>query len=363
MAKVNVNLADHSYSIYIETGLIGQVGELMSSMTFGRKVLIITDRNVNLLYAEAVANSLRSAGFKAAIFVVEPGEGSKTLATADKIFTQAINIGLDRKSPIIAVGGGVVGDLAGFVASTYLRGVPFIQVPTTLLAQVDSSVGGKTAVNHPLGKNLIGAFYQPQLVVVDPLVLDTLPDRELKAGLAEVIKYGIIADPVFFAYLTSHAEQVLARHPAALTEVISRCCQIKANIVAQDEREASVRMILNFGHTIGHAVEGVGGYRQYNHGEGVAIGMHGAALLSSGLNLCSLSAVTALQQLITAMGLPLCAPGYGIDELLKFLARDKKVIDSKIKWVLMQDIGRVSIIQDVAETHIRTVLSQLTRNQ
>ncbi|HWR43638.1 3-dehydroquinate synthase [Sporomusa sp.] len=363
MAEVRVNLADHSYTIHIQAAGLGQVGQLMKDMPFSRRALIVTDENVNSLYSGALVDSLITAGFTPSVLVVEPGESSKSLATADKVFTKAISLGLDRKSPIIALGGGVIGDLAGFIAATYLRGVPFIQVPTTLLAQVDSSVGGKTAVNHPLGKNLIGAFYQPQLVVIDPLVLDTLPERELKAGLAEVVKYGVIADPGFFAYLTRHVDSILVRNPAVLTEVISRCCQLKAEVVAQDERETSVRMILNFGHTIGHAVEGVGGYSEYNHGEAVAIGMHGAALLSSSLNLCSLAECTAVKQLINAMGLPLTAPGYGTDELLGYLARDKKVVDSKVNWVLMQDIGRVTITQDVSEEHVRAVLSQLTENQ
>ncbi|SMD06457.1 3-dehydroquinate synthase [Sporomusa malonica] len=362
MAEVRVNLANHSYTIHIMAGIISQVGQLMKDMPLSRKALIVTDENVAPLYSGVLADSLAAAGFLPFVLVVPPGESSKSLATADKVFTQAISMGLDRKSPIIALGGGVIGDLSGFVAATYLRGVPFIQVPTTLLAQVDSSVGGKTAVNHPLGKNLIGAFYQPQLVVIDPLVLDTLPERELKAGLAEVVKYGVIADYDFFDYLIRHQEDILARRPDELIEVISRCCQIKAAVVAQDERETSLRMILNFGHTIGHAVEGVGGYSEYNHGEAVAIGMHGAALLSSSLHLCSTAASAAVKQLITGMGLPLTAPGYGTDELLGYLARDKKVVDSKVNWVLMQDVGRVTITQDVSEEHVRAVLSQLTEN-
>jgi 3-dehydroquinate synthase len=361
VGEVRVSLADHSYTIYIQAAGLKQVGQLMQEMPFSKKTLIVTDANVSPLYAGILADSLTTAGFTPHILVVEPGEGSKSLATADKVFTKAISAGFDRRSPIIALGGGVIGDLAGFVAATYLRGVPFIQVPTTLLAQVDSSVGGKTAVNHPLGKNLIGAFYQPQLVMIDPLVLDTLPERELKAGLAEVIKYGVIADAGFFDYLARHVDMILKRNPGVLAEVISRCCQFKAAVVAQDERETSVRMILNFGHTIAHAVEGVGGYSQYNHGEAVAIGMYGAALLSSSLGLCSTAASTAVQQLLAAMGLPLTAPGYGINELLGYLARDKKVVDSKVNWVLMQDIGRVTIAQDVSEEQIRVVMSQLTR--
>lgn len=360
MAEVRVNLANHSYTIHIQTGLISQLGQLMKELPLSKKVLIVTDENVAPLYSGVVADSLAAAGFVPSVLVVAPGEGSKSLTTADKVLTQAISMGLDRKSPIIALGGGVVGDLAGFAAATYLRGVPFIQVPTTLLAQVDSSVGGKTAVNHLLGKNLIGAFYQPQLVVIDPLVLDTLPERELKAGLAEVVKYGVIADSGFFEYLTCQQEAILARNPEELIKVISRCCQIKADIVAQDERETSLRMILNFGHTIGHAVEGVGRYSEYNHGEAVAVGMHGAALLSSRLHVCSEAASERVTKLIAGMGLPLTAPGFGTADLLGYLARDKKVVDSRVNWVLMQDIGRVTITQEVSEEQLRAVLTQLT---
>lgn len=360
MGEVRVSLADHSYSIHIQAAGLRQLGQFMQALPCSKKTLLITDENVAPLYAAAVTDSLRAAGFAPQVLVVAPGEGSKSLATADKVFTTAISSGLDRKSPIVALGGGVIGDLAGFAAATYLRGVPFVQVPTTLLAQVDSSVGGKTAVNHPLGKNLIGAFYQPRLVLIDPLVLNTLPDRELKAGLAEVIKYGIIADAGFFAYLARNADALLARDPAALTAVISRCCQLKAAVVARDERETSVRMLLNFGHTIGHAVEGVGGYAEYNHGEAVAIGMAGAAMLSSRLGLCPPAASTAVQQLLAAMGLPLTAPGYGVEEMLGYLARDKKVVDSKVNWVLMQELGQVVITEEVAAEQVRAVLEQLT---
>ena len=360
MDEVKVNLADNSYSIYIQPGSLCRLGQLMQALPCSKKTLIITDENVSPLYAAVVTDSLKAAGFKPQVLVVAPGEGSKSLAIAEQVFTTAITAGLDRKSPIIALGGGVIGDLAGFAAATYLRGVPFVQVPTSLLAQVDSSVGGKTAVNHLLGKNLIGAFYQPQLVLIDPLVLNTLPERELKAGLAEVIKYGIIADVGFFAYLTCNASAILARDPAALTAVISRCCQLKVDVVARDERETSVRMLLNFGHTIAHAVEGVGGYAEYNHGEAVAIGMAGAALLSTRLGLCTPAASTAVQQLLVAMGLPLAAPGYGLEALLGYLARDKKIVDSKVNWILMEDIGRVIVTADVAEEQVRAVLQQIT---
>ncbi len=359
MAEVKVDLADHSYTIHILIGAIGQVGQFMRDMQLSKSALVVTDENVGPLYSGILLESLTSAGFVPSVVTVAPGENSKSLTTADAIFTQTIRMGLDRKSPIIALGGGVVGDLAGFVAATYMRGVPFIQVPTTLLAQVDSSVGGKTAVNHQLGKNLIGSFYQPQLVVIDPLVLNTLPERELKAGLAEVVKYGIIADSNFFEFLKNRQQAILARRPEELIEVISRCCQIKAEVVAKDEREASLRMILNFGHTVAHAVEAVGGYSEYNHGEAVAIGMHAAALISHSVGLCGQDDVETLKQLLGSMGLPLKATGYSPEELKGYLARDKKMESGKVNWVLMSGIGQVKITREVTDAMVNAALEQV----
>lgn len=358
--EVKVDLAAHSYMIHIAAGSISKAGEQLRQLALGNKLLIVTDDNVCPLYAKTVADSLAAAGFVPEVLAVLPGESSKSLTTANTVFTEAITRGLDRKSAIIALGGGVVGDLAGFVAACYLRGVPFIQVPTTLLAQVDSSVGGKTAVNHELGKNLIGAFYQPQLVIVDPQTLHTLSDRELKAGLAEVVKYGVIADSEFFGYLQDHAAALLDRDLTVLTTVIGKCCQLKASVVAQDERENSLRMILNFGHTIGHAIEAEGGYAEYNHGEGVAIGMHAAALISEQLGLCGQNQVAALRQLLTCLGLPLTAPGYQPEQLLRYLVRDKKVVNGKVNWVLMTQIGQVTITSDVPEAILKAVLRQIT---
>lgn len=360
MGEVNVALAAQQYTIHISAGGLNQVGWLMRALALGTKALVITDENVGPIYADKLADSLRAAGFQPEILTVAPGESAKSLATADTVFTKAIDMGLDRKAPIVALGGGVVGDLAGFVAATYLRGVPFIQVPTTLLAQVDSSVGGKTAVNHVLGKNLIGAFYQPSLVVIDPEVLNSLPARELKAGLAEVIKYGVIADRLFFDYLRSNAENLLQREPGVLATVIEKCCRLKADVVRQDERETSLRMILNFGHTIGHAVEGAGGYSEYNHGEAVAIGMHAAALISKSLEMCEPAQVEALKALLVQMGLPLQAPDYQPEKLMRYLARDKKAVGGEINWVLMSGIGQVKITRDVPNPVVLAALAAIT---
>lgn len=360
MAEVKVNLPAHSYTIHIKAGGILHVGELLRHLPLSNKALIVTDENVYSLYAAALAASVTDAGFTIKIVTVKPGEGSKSLTTTEMVYTEAIRMGLDRKSPIIALGGGVVGDLAGFVAATYLRGVPFVQVPTTLLAQVDSSVGGKTAVNHELGKNLIGAFYQPSVVVIDPKALETLPERELKAGLAEVIKYGVIADQNFFNNLAASADALLARDPAVLASVIARCCELKAEIVAQDERETSLRMVLNFGHTIGHAIEAAGGFSEYNHGEAVAIGMHAAGLISKNIGLCEQRHVEMLRHLLSRMGLPLTAPGYSPEELMRYLVRDKKMESNKINWVLMTGIGQVRITREVTTAAIMEVLEQIT---
>ncbi|VBB06866.1 3-dehydroquinate synthase [Lucifera butyrica] len=360
MEEVKVDLGIHSYPIYISPGSIGYLGEWLSQADFSTRTLVVSDTTVGPLYGETVVASLQANGFAAELVCVAAGEASKCLTAAEKIYTQAILAGLDRKSTIIALGGGVVGDLAGFAAATYLRGVPFIQVPTTLLAQVDSSVGGKVAVDHILGKNLIGAFYQPKLVVIDPAVLETLPDRELKAGLAEVVKHGVIADNDFFAFLNDNSPAILAKDPAVLSRIIRRNCEIKASVVEQDEREANLRMILNFGHTIGHAIEAGAGFERYRHGEAIAIGMHGAALLSRYLGLCREDTVLALKNTLLRFGLPVQSSECRAEQLLSFIERDKKNISGSINWVLLEDIGRVTIRSDVPADLVKRVLTEIT---
>lgn len=360
MAELKVELGDKSYYIHIGTNWLSSLSSLLKQFNFSSKALIITDSNIIKLYSEKVAELFRSAGMTAEVFAIDAGEQSKSVAQAMEIYTKAIEMNLDRKSPIVALGGGVVGDLAGFIAATYLRGVPFIQVPTSLLAQVDSSVGGKVAVNHPLGKNLIGAFYQPELVFIDTKVLGTLPDRELYTGLAEVIKYGIIADASFFQYLNENAAKILSKDPTAIIKAIKRSCEIKANVVSADERETGLRAILNFGHTIGHAIEAYTKYSRYNHGEAVAIGMHGAALISYHLGLCSNQVVDKIKNSILNFRLPLKADSCSKDEIVPLLSRDKKAINGQINWVLVNDIGSVSIVNNVPEAIIRTVLNEIT---
>ncbi|BBB93308.1 MAG TPA: 3-dehydroquinate synthase [Methylomusa anaerophila] len=356
MAEVTVNLGNDSYLIEIIPGSISQIGKSLNRMPFTRKALVVTDDTVGALYGKDVLDSLTGAGYTREIMYVRPGESSKSIKVMEEIYTKAIAMGLDRKSPIIALGGGVVGDLTGFAAATYLRGVPFIQVPTTLLAQVDSSVGGKTAVNHPLGKNMIGAFYQPKLVQIDPLVLNTLPERELLAGIAEVIKHGVIADEQMFNFLFENVERILAQDANVLTDVISRNCRIKAEVVEKDEREANLRMTLNFGHTVGHAIEAATGFSRYNHGEGVAIGMHAAALISQYVGQCETADVDRLKDLLQRFGLPIRAEGCSVEELEAFLSRDKKSDGGKISWILLNKIGHVQICNTVPANIVHQTL-------
>lgn len=360
MDEVRVHLGANSYTIHIGSNLLAQTGALLSAAGLTGRVLVVSDQHVSELYGNKVLASLQAAGFSPELYAVKPGEEAKSLVVADAIFSKAIELGLDRKSPIIALGGGVVGDLTGFIAATYLRGVPFIQIPTTLLSQVDSSVGGKVAVNHRLGKNLIGAFYQPKFVIIDTDCLASLPERELATGLAEVIKYGIIADKEFFAYLEANIEDILAKDVTALTKIIKRSCEIKAYVVERDERESSLRMILNFGHTIAHAIEGTAGYGVYNHGEAVGVGMHGAMLLSRMAGLVTDDDVLRVTRLIQAFKLPLTAVDCAVDALLPYLVRDKKAVAGKINWVLATGIGQTQISQDVPHAQVQEVLSILT---
>ncbi|MDD4601016.1 3-dehydroquinate synthase [bioreactor metagenome] len=360
MAELKVKLGSDSYDIHIGTNWISELANQFTQMKFSSNALIISDSNVAPLYSNKIAAVLNSVGFSTEHYSIDPGEQSKSATDAMDIYTKAIESKLDRKSPIVALGGGVVGDLAGFIAATYLRGVPFIQIPTTLLAQVDSSVGGKVAINHPLGKNLIGAFYQPELVFIDTLFLDTLPERELYTGLAEVLKYGVISDCDFFDYLRQNSNDILMKRPETIIKIIHRSCQIKADIVSTDERETGLRAILNFGHTIGHAIEAYTNFEKYNHGEAVAIGMHGAALISYHMGLCSAEVVEKICHCITKFHLPLKAAHCPADKILPLLVRDKKVINGKLNWVLIKDLGQVTIVNNVPDAIIAAALNEIT---
>ncbi|SFL40109.1 3-dehydroquinate synthase [Pelosinus propionicus] len=362
MVNVKVKLEKRSYNIHIDVSASNLIGNFMQTMKVNKKILVISDTTVGNLYGRQMVELLVKDGYAAELCCVSTGEHSKSVDMAMELYTKAITLKLDRNCAIIALGGGVIGDLSGFVAATYLRGVPFIQIPTSLLAQVDSSVGGKVAVNHPMGKNLIGAFYQPRMVLIDINFLSTLPNRELYTGLAEVIKYGMIADKEFFTYLCDHYQQILDKRPEVLTEIVRRSCEIKAWVVEQDECESSIRAILNFGHTIGHAIEADTNFSRYNHGEAVAIGMYGAALISKHLNMCSQATVDILKHILLQFNLPVSAPECGIDDLFKLLYRDKKVLDNKITWVLLNEIGEVKLCNQVPENIVKLALAEITQS-
>jgi 3-dehydroquinate synthase len=344
MRKLTVELGARAYPIFIGTDLIADPA-LYRPYIGGRRVMIVTNETVGPLYLERVEAALTD--YQTGHVVLPDGEQYKTLAVLDQIFTALLEQRFDRRCTLLALGGGVVGDMAGFAAASYQRGVDFIQIPTTLLAQVDSSVGGKTGVNHPLGKNMIGAFHQPRCVIADTETLDTLPDRELSAGLAEVIKYGLINDPEFFAWLEQNMAALLARDTSALAYAIERSCRDKAAVVAADEREAGQRALLNLGHTFAHAIETGMGYGTWLHGEAVGAGMCIAAAMSARLGWLSDAQLKRTEALIAAAGLPVRPPSdIPAQRLLELMAVDKKVMDGRLRLVLLQDIGRAVVSED-----------------
>lgn len=338
-----VGLGERSYPIRIGEGILKEIGRELLAISFPQKIAIITNPLVGKLYADIVQKALSAAGFSPQRIDIPDGEEFKTLATVSTVYDALMAAGFDRGCGLLALGGGVVGDLAGFVAATFLRGIPFVQIPTTLLAQVDSSVGGKTGVNHPLGKNLIGAFYQPRLVLIDVNTLATLSSRDYRAGFAEVVKYGVIRDQNFFYDLVKSANKLCEHDPAALVAAIKRSCQIKADIVERDEREDGLRAILNYGHTFGHAIENLAGYGEYRHGEAVAIGMVVAAKISATLGLCSHEDVEAVRKLLLDFDLPVVAPEYSAGKLLEAIGRDKKVHTGLLSMILNRGIGDFEI--------------------
>jgi len=355
---VSVQLGNRSYPIKIAAGLLAKLGAECARLKPGRRCAIITDTNVGKRFAKTAYESLVKAGFEPSLVTVPAGETAKSLKSVQTCYDQLAAQRLERKSFIVALGGGVVGDLAGFVAATYLRGITFVQVPTTLLAQVDSSVGGKTGVNLKAGKNLVGAFYQPRLVLCDLATLNTLPEREFRAGLAEVIKYGIIYDARLFSRLERNLAKLLKRDPKTLTDVVARCCEIKADVVSQDETESGLRAILNFGHTIGHAIENSVGYGKYLHGEAISIGQVAAAKLSHEILGLPVTEVNRIDQLFRSAGLPTqIRLKVGQDrKLATAMKLDKKVSGGEIKFVLAKRIGKVLWGQRVSPQQIDRVL-------
>ena len=337
--KVPIALGDRSYDIHIGCGLLGQAAS-WAGLPASNEALIVTNTAVGPLYADRLAAQLAGRHRRLLQVVLPDGEEHKNAATLELIYDKLLAEGCDRKTVIYALGGGVVGDMAGFAAACYMRGVPFVQVATTLLAQVDSSVGGKTAINHPLGKNMIGAFYQPLRVICDLDLLDTLPARELSAGLAEIIKYGPIADPVFLDWIEAHVDALRSGDKAALAHAVRRSCEIKAAVVGQDEREGGLRAILNFGHTFGHAIEAGLGYGSWLHGEAVGCGMVMAADLSARLGLADAALVPRLQRLCQRAGLPVLAPALPMARWMSLMRGDKKSEAGEIRFVLIDGLGR-----------------------
>lgn len=345
--NVNVDLGDRSYPIRIGSGNLGSLGESCKMTGLKGRCLVVTDEKVAPLYADRVFQSLEQAGFKPALEILPAGETTKSQSQLLNLYSRAAAHGLDRRCFMVALGGGVVGDLTGFAAASWLRGIRFVQVPTSLLAMVDSSVGGKTGINIPQGKNLVGAFHQPELVLIDPDTLKTLPQCELAAGMAEVVKYGIIWDAGLFEVL----EKSVATFPDVENQagIIARCCEIKAEVVRQDEREGGLRGILNFGHTAAHAIENVAGYGQFLHGEAVSIGMVYAARLSVALKGLSVNESARIEKLLAGFSLPVRAPGLTWKEIRAAMAVDKKTVDGLTKFVLADRIGHVEFGCEVPE--------------
>jgi len=356
MRTLSVDLGDRSYPIHIGAGLLGQP-ELILPHLAQRRVMVVTNTTVAPLYLAQLTTTLEAGGVAVAQAVLPDGEAYKNWETLNLIFDALLTDRAERKTTLIALGGGVIGDMTGFAAACYQRGIPFIQIPTTLLSQVDSSVGGKTGINHPLGKNMIGAFYQPKVVLADTDTLKTLPARELSAGLAEVIKYGLIWDADFLAWLEANMDKLRALDPAAITHAIYRSCEIKAQVVGQDEREGGIRAILNLGHTFGHAIETGMGYGNWLHGEAVAAGMVMAVETSRRLGWLSEADVARTRALIRAAGLPDVAPDLGVDRYLEYMGHDKKVEGGKMRFVLLKKLGEAVITADVPTDVLTGVLT------
>jgi 3-dehydroquinate synthase len=355
MQTLTVGLAERSYPIHIGRGLLGNANLLLPHLPH-KRAAVVTNTTVAPLYLEALRALLQSHGVETIPIILPDGEKYKNNETLGLIYDALLTHRCERSTPLIALGGGVIGDMTGYAAATYLRGVPFIQIPTTLLAQVDSSVGGKTGINHPLGKNMIGAFYQPQVVLIDIATLNTLPDQELRAGMAEVIKYGLIRDLPFFEWLEQNMNSLLARDREALHYAIALSCQNKAEVVGADERESGERALLNLGHTFGHAIETGMGYGTWLHGEGVAAGTIMAADLSHRLGWITEQDVERTRNLFKCAELPVDAPVLGTEQYLQLMGLDKKVMGGKMRFVLLKAIGHAVVTGDVPEALLRQTL-------
>ena len=358
MNKIDIRLGQNSYSVHIGSGILSQTGQRLKELGYGDKAVIITNPVVNKLYGNLVKQSLIDAGYKTTILEVPDGEEHKSLESAGKLYQQLAESGAERSTPILALGGGVIGDLAGFVAATYMRGVPLVQLPTTLLAQCDSSIGGKTAVNHGQLKNEIGAFYQPKITISDIATLKTLPSAELTSGLCEVIKHAVIKDEQFFVYLEKNLDLIRALDEIVLEAIVTKSARIKAAVVESDEKDMGLRNILNFGHTVGHAVESVSNF-QVAHGQAVAIGMIAAAKIAAELDIMDYGNVTRLVEFLQKAGLMTKLLHMEVKQVIQTMRYDKKVQHDKIRFVLPRSIGQVFITDDVSSVVVEKVLREM----
>jgi 3-dehydroquinate synthase len=361
MQTIHVQLGPRSYDIAIGTDVLPALGAFARQRCRGKQAFVVCDEHVRE-HAGHVGELLAAAGFQPLRATVPAGEAQKALSVAGTLYDALAEAGADRGTLVVAVGGGVIGDLAGFVAATYNRGLPLLMVPTTLLAMVDSSVGGKVGINHPRGKNLIGAFHQPVGVWIDSAFLRTLPDREYRSGLAEVVKYGVILDADFFAYLEGHTGAILAREPEAVRHIVARSCRLKADVVEKDEREETgLRAVLNYGHTFAHAFETVGGYGAWLHGEAVAAGMACASLLAERRGLIGADVTARQVRLLAAFGLPTAPEPWPADALVSTMHRDKKALSGRLRFILPRRLGEVALFDDVPEGEVRAVLEAAGR--
>jgi 3-dehydroquinate synthase len=357
---IRVHLGDRSYSIVVGAGVLPSVGQRLRALGAGSRAALVSDPSIMRLHGTAVLDSLRAAGFTVTVVELAEGEDAKTLDAAASCWDALLGAGLDRTSTVLALGGGAIGDVAGFVAATYMRGIGFVPLPTTVLAQVDASIGGKTAIDHPRAKNLIGAFHQPRLVLADPRVVLTLPEREFRAGLAEVVKHGIVLDAGYFADIERDVELLRTRDLQTLERVIAGSCRLKASVVERDEREAELRAVLNYGHTVGHALETVTGYTRWAHGEAVSLGIAAAARLAQRLGHAAAETVERQERLLGAIGLPTRLPDIDREAVLDAMRRDKKARDGRVPFVLAPAIGAFRLVPDVSAADVGAVLRELT---
>ena len=357
---VSVNLGTRSYSIVVEPGALATVGARLHALGVGRRAALVTDAAIMRLHGGAVVASLKDAGFTVSVVEVPEGETAKTLAVAEHCWDRLMAAGLDRSSTVLGLGGGAVGDLAGFVAATYMRGVNFVTLPTTVLAQVDASIGGKTAIDHPKAKNLIGAFHQPRLVVVDPAVARTLPERDFRSGLAEIVKHGIVLERAYFDEVERDAARLLARELDVLDRVIGGSCRLKASVIERDPEEKSeLRYALNYGHTIGHALEAVTGFERWTHGEAVSLGIVAEARLARRLGLADDDTTARQERLLAAVGLPVRADRLDVDAVLTAITHDKKARDGRVPFVLAPSLGAFRVVYDVPPEQVRAAVGEL----